>query len=1247
MQRVRFLSVILLFLLASLFILRFSFYPLLRGYLEIQYDIRVEMGKSGICGIACLSIPTLSIEQPGVFRFDAENLTVSAWARREGPFDIAAVVPRLAVGKGQLTIVDLDALMGDSDEPLFGPELPYFPLEQVAIDHLSITLSLPERELKLSDMSLKGDGLYTFTIPEAVYTQKGLRAAVLSTATLSFRAKGRDYAVLSLKGSGTGFELSGAATPAGFTGRAVVRLDQIVERLDDRPASGEIVADITGTLFGGAPQIAADIRGTGFGWNDEFRIWDVAAHLTADPRGLIIDQLVLFNGDKPFLSLGGVMNWREAMLRGSITLWDLDFKDTLNRFDVSCWVDMWISGNIDYDFSFDTLVAQYRPQLTARDFAVHDDGTLSILDLADTYQVVGRGEIRPDRITLDEAEVTVRDDTTHLFLHDSWFDLDDYKKFRIIVRPHSWVDLARIDRIVELPAEGRGAIDVAITSFYRNPRIVGHFKGKECAVQGFEAGDCDLTVELKDFVLSFLGNRIDYRSVHTEGSRVALDFNKTPTDISFLFNNMSGDLKDVGAVLRRKLPDMDGRFAFTAEGRYAGRLTSLTGKAQADKVRFNDLPVADRVTFSFVDEKDLLRIAKGAIMIGDSSLALSGTMDRRTFTLDAQATLDAFFRKDFAFLDDTSFIAPRALITVTGPLTAPKFAAEAFLGRVQYQEVVMGNFSVAAAYDLGTGQFTAAGNLGEAASFRGEMQGLDPSTLTANIKVQEFVHKKGDLFFKTSFDAKWTDGELDARIGKLMIEKRGLFARNAQPFHLKGRWEKLTIEQVAFDGETLNGVVRGELRAGKPYIEAVGTLFPAVLDSFVGAKLFTDVAGNAAFNLRLEDDALSGSLMVRNLGFTLAPYDLPVAKLDGSLSFTGGAWKIESLSGLIGGGKLEVKGSGALTPTTTGQIGLSITNAAARQRYIGPFAFSSYLDIVLTAGESPSISGDIEIKNITYRDDLSLDNELVKLLGKARDPDKGAAGAEDGPFSDPRFNLHLTGRNALRIMNNILKADLAFDMRLTGSYRRPALSGSLQLNAGELTFKQNRFTLDRGLVTVETEERIRPYLDIQGTTRVYARSKETEYKLVLGVSGYPEDLAIRLSSMPQLEETQAYSLLLWGDFFDPTQPGVENLALVAVTDIMGISDEVKKNFQLARFELTPKYSEIDYKTVLKIIAVKEIYPFLVMSIESNPADPADQMIGLSYRGSNFDLSLDWKYKNKLETTYGGVGVNFILNYLFE
>lgn len=1245
MQRVRFLSVILLFLLASLFIVRFSFYPLVRSYLEIQYDIRVDIGKTAICGLACLTLPTLSIEQPGVFRFEAERVTVSAALRREEPFGYTPVIPRLAVGGARLTITDLDALMGDSDEPLFGPEFPYFPLEQASVEHISVTLSLPGRELKLNDMSFTGDGEYTFHIPEALYTQKGLRAPLLATATLSFSAKGRTYAVRSLKGSGAGFELSGNATPEGFKGRAVVQIDRIVERLDDHPATGEIVAEIEGILFGGAPRIDADIRGTGLGWNGEFRIWDLAAHLTADPRGLTVDQLVLFNKEEPFLSLGGAMNWRESVIRGQIRLWDLDFMNTMKRFQAPCWVNMWISGTIDYDFSFETLVAQYRPRLTVRDFGLHDDGTLSILDLKDSYQVVGRGEIRPERITLDEAEVTVSDDTTHLFLHDTWFDLDGDGKIHILVKPKSWIDLARVDKIAELPAEGRGSIDMALTSFYENPRIVGHFKGENCAVQGFEAGTCDLTVELKDFVLSFLGNSIAYRSVRSEGSRVALDFNKTPSDITFLFNNMNGDLKDVGPALRRKLPDLGGRFSFTAEGRYAGHLASLTGRMQADKPRLNDTPIADRVSVAFTDQKDLLRITKGAILLGDSSLALSGTMNRRTWELDVKATLDAFFRKDFPFLDDASFIAPRAAVTAAGTLFSPNFSAELFLGRVEYQGVVMGNLSAAAAYNYESGRFTASGNLGEAASFRGEMQGFDPATLTATAKVKDFVHKKGDLFFKTSFDAKWTEGELDARIGKLMIEKRGLFVRNSQPFRIKGLWDRLSLEQTVFDGETVNATVRGELRKGKPHIEAAGTLFPAALKAFSDTDLISDVSGNASFRIALEDEALSGNLSVRGLGFTLVPYDLTVSALDGSFSFDNDAWKIDALNGLIGGGKLDVKGAGTVNPAWGGQFDLSIINATARERHIGAFSFSADLDIMAIAGETPAIGGDIEIKNITYRDDLSLDNELVKLLGKPR-ARRAAKKGQEAAF-DPRLNLRVTGRNALRVMNNLLKADVAFDTRLTGTLSRPEIDGSLQLNAAELTFKQNRFALDRGIVTIETEERIRPYLDIQGTTRIYARSKETEYKLVLGVTGYPEELAIRLTTMPQLEETQAYSLLLWGDFFDPTQPGVENLALVAVTDIMGISDEVKKNFQLTRFELTPKYSEIDYKTVLKIVAVKEIYPFLVMSVESNPADPADQMIMLSYRGSNFDLSLDWKYKNKLETNYGGVGVNFILNYLFE
>lgn len=1238
MQRLRFLSVILLILLASLFVVRFSFYSVARTYLAAVHDIHLDMEETAICGLDCLAVPRLTVDRPGAFRFEAEGITVRFGLRREEPFRVAPLLPYLGVRKARVTVSDLAALTGDDPAPADGA-LPYFPIGQIAVEDLSTTVALPGGTLTLTGISLKGDGRYTLDIPIATYAADGLRTPIVARAAAEFGACGHDYSVVSVEASGAGVELSLAAAPGGFTGRASLMLDQFVSRFDDRPATGAIVADLTGTLTGDTPRIEADVRATGLGWNGEFRLWDLAARLIADPRGLTVDQLALFNRDEPFLSLGGRMEWRDAVMRGKVTLWDLDFMNTLKRFQAPCWVNMWISGTIDYDLSFKTLTAQYRPRLTVRGFNLHDDGTLTILNLKDIYQVIGRGEIRAERITLDEAEVTLRDDTTHIFLHDTWFDLDGDGKIHIMIRPRSWIDLSRVGTIAELPVEGRGNIDMALTSFYESPRIVGHFKGSNCAVQGFEAGDCDLTVELKDFVLSFLGNSIAYRSVRTEGSRVAIDFNKTPTDVSFLFNNMTGMLGDIGPTLRRKLPPLGGRFLFHVEGRYAGHLAALAGHARADKVRWGETALIDQVAIAFVNDGDDLRLTKGAVKRGDSALSLSGTMNRRTWALDARATLDAFFAKDLDILKDVSFAAPRLTVTAGGTLFAPSFAADLFLGQTAYQQVAMGNFSATVAYDLESGGLTASGNLGDAISFRGALRDLDMDTLTATAKVKDFIHKRGDLFFKTSLDASWDNGELEARVQKIMVEKGKIFARNTRPFTLRGRWANLAIDPFVLDGETLSGTVRGEIRGGVPYLDMTGTLFPAALAAFTDSSGLRDITGNASFRLSVRDRAVSGELSLQRLGFTLMPYDAPVAELEGTILFEDDRWRTERLRGLFGNGKMELRGSGPLFPSFGGQATLSVTNASLRHRLIGPFSFSTYLDIAMPEGdETPTVNGDVEIKNILYRDDLSFDNELVKFLSRPSEKSDG---------EEARLNLRLFGRNNLRVQNNLIKSDIAFDTRLGGTLARPTLNGVMQFGNGEIIFKQNRFPLDRGLITFEPGDRISPFLDIQGTTRIYARSKETEYKAVLTITGPPDNLAIRLSTVPQLEETQAYSLLLWGDFFDPTQPGIENLALVAVTDIMGISEEVKKNFRLSRFELLPRYSEIDYQTVLKIVAVKEIYPFLVMTIESNPADPADQMIGLSYRGSNFDLSLDWKYKNKLETNYGGLGLNLALRYLFE
>ena len=98
---------------------------------------------------------------------------------------------------------------------------------------------------------------------------------------------------------------------------------------------------------------------------------------------------------------------------------------------------------------------------------------------------------------------------------------------------------------------------------------------------------------------------------------------------------------------------------------------------------------------------------------------------------------------------------------------------------------------------------------------------------------------------------------------------------------------------------------------------------------------------------------------------------------------------------------------------------------------------------------------------------------------------------------------------------------------------------------------------------------------------------------------------------------------------------------------MGITTEVRKNFKLSKFELVPKYSELDEKTVLKLIAEKELYRDLFLMLETNPADTTDQIIELKYRAKWFESILGWKNKDMLESNYGGIGLDFKLEYVFE
>jgi len=317
--KARFFSVVLLLLLASLFVTRFSFYPLLRSYLELRYDVRLDIERTEICGFACLSIPTLTVERPGVFRLSAEGVTVAAGVRHSGAFGLAPVISRWEVSRAEVTVQDPAALMDDTDGPFLKDGLPPFPFGRIALERIAARIRIGAGELRLSDMTLDGDGRYTLTIPEASYTHPRLRKPFLAAGKTVFRAAGTAYALETIESTGNGLAFTGTAGAHTFRGTAHLQLDRILDQFDERRSSGDISVKFDASWQDGDPTLTADLRADRLGW-DTFRIHDIAARLVADQRGLTVERLLLFDRGTPVLSLGGTMEWHEPTLRGTAHL---------------------------------------------------------------------------------------------------------------------------------------------------------------------------------------------------------------------------------------------------------------------------------------------------------------------------------------------------------------------------------------------------------------------------------------------------------------------------------------------------------------------------------------------------------------------------------------------------------------------------------------------------------------------------------------------------------------------------------------------------------------------------------------------------------------------------------------------------------------------------------------------------------------------------------------------------------------
>ncbi|HEU0123738.1 MAG TPA: translocation/assembly module TamB domain-containing protein [Bryobacteraceae bacterium] len=309
------------------------------------------------------------------------------------------------------------------------------------------------------------------------------------------------------------------------------------------------------------------------------------------------------------------------------------------------------------------------------------------------------------------------------------------------------------------------------------------------------------------------------------------------------------------------------------------------------------------------------------------------------------------------------------------------------------------------------------------------------------------------------------------------------------------------------------------------------------------ASMFTDTVraqGPAAIDIAakgpVNEPSLTGSLTVQNGELAMRSPRVQAERLNLRFDINGKQATLTQLEASVNGGRLTGSGTlGYQNGSVTGP-GIALRTRGVYLDFPANLRTVSDVDIKLTPVNSRTLlSGTASIREGAYTEPLNLDQGLFNIANRSPELDL----TEDrNPFLDKLdYNLAVKTIEPLVVDNNLAKAELEVDAKLTGEYYEPGLTGRVTLlEGGELNLNERRYFIDRGVVTFVDERKIAPSFDI------LARTQAAGYDINLSVQGAGKERETTLTSDPPLSEPDIASILLTGRTLDRLQGSEADVA---------------------------------------------------------------------------------------------------------
>jgi translocation and assembly module TamB len=364
-------------------------------------------------------------------------------------------------------------------------------------------------------------------------------------------------------------------------------------------------------------------------------------------------------------------------------------------------------------------------------------------------------------------------------------------------------------------------------------------------------------------------------------------------------------------------------------------------------------------------------------------------------------------------------------------------------------------------------------------------------------------------------------------------------------------------------------------------------------------------SGTVALDVRSSGSASSprvqGQMQLKDVALTTADAPVGVENLNGTLDITNDHLQISKMTGQVGGGQVSVGGSITFRPSV--QFTVAVQGQGVRLRY--PEGLRSLLDANLVFSgttQASTLNGRVLIASLSFTPDF----DLAKFGDQFS---TGPATPSQPGFADTvNLAIGVQSQESVSATSSQISIAGRAALQVGGTAANPVITGRTTLTSGELFYRNVRYQLQKGVITLDDPNETHPVMNVSVTTTV------EQYNLTLGLRGPLDKLTTSYVSDPPLATADIINLIARGKTTQEASTTSQSTdSMIASQAASQVSSSVQKLAGISSLQIDPLIGGNNQNPSARVAIQQRVTKNLLFTFSTDVSQPGSEMVQGEYQ----------------------------------